>query len=216
MSRISKMVLTAGFAVLMAASLTGGVYAAKKVQENSQNGQSFEMPKIFIYQQPDASSPHTKVDLSTPLINIFQKGDWVKVGNKHNGDTGWINLKQVSQAQADWQSQMNKDYQVVKTKKIPGGILKITQGQKDGMRYTIVEKEINKQTHVDKTQDNEALKQVYRQQQLMNHQMNQTLSETNWQQTQNSINQQMQMIEQMNTNLLQLQAQNSQKEQITK
>lgn len=49
------------------------------------------------------SEPHTKAKIVSKvspwkqLVKIYQKGDWVKVGDPETGDVGWVSLQQYRQ-----------------------------------------------------------------------------------------------------------------------
>lgn len=52
-----------------------------------------------LYDAPNATAKVLgQLPADTDLIGIFQQGDWMKVGNRQNGETGWINLKQYHEA----------------------------------------------------------------------------------------------------------------------
>lgn len=55
--------------------------------------------QVMLYQAPQANAAMVeKVNPSERLVGIFQQGDWIKVGDPHNGQTGWINREQYQQA----------------------------------------------------------------------------------------------------------------------
>lgn len=59
--------------------------------------------EISLYESPDLKAKVTSMlPVNTDFIAIYNKGDWVKVGNKANGDTGWINLPQYREAKQDF------------------------------------------------------------------------------------------------------------------
>ena len=49
---------------------------------------------VALYESPELTSKvlgHFPVTAN--LVGIIRQGDWVKVGNRENGQTGWVNLK---------------------------------------------------------------------------------------------------------------------------
>src|SRR3990167_9092815 len=55
--------------------------------------------KIVVYQSPKMNT--TVIEKLNPgehLVGIFQQGDWIKVGDPRNGQTGWVNRDQYQQA----------------------------------------------------------------------------------------------------------------------
>lgn len=57
-------------------------------------------PRVPLYQN---NSLHSKIvshiALDAPIVPIYEKGDWLKVGNTNNGQVGWVNLKQYQAMQ---------------------------------------------------------------------------------------------------------------------
>ncbi|WP_108650703.1 SH3 domain-containing protein [Dongshaea marina] len=90
--------------------------------------------QIKLYEKPSASS-HVIESLhpDAPLVSIFQKADWVKVGDPSNGNTGWIKLD----------SQPQKNDQSTKTIKTKNGTRTFTKGvvqtPQGPMHYEIVQ-----------------------------------------------------------------------------
>lgn len=55
---------------------------------------------VALYESPELTSKvlgHFPVTAN--LVGIIRQGDWVKVGNRENGQTGWVNLKAYHAAQ---------------------------------------------------------------------------------------------------------------------
>ena len=53
---------------------------------------------IRVYAKPNFSSNTVaKVKPGSPLVTIFRKGHWYKVGDRRNGKVGWVNQKQFHQ-----------------------------------------------------------------------------------------------------------------------
>lgn len=55
-------------------------------------------PTITLYANDNDKNIIKTLSPSTRLIKIYQKGDWIKVGNPEDGTVGWINQKQYQQA----------------------------------------------------------------------------------------------------------------------
>lgn len=54
--------------------------------------------KIKLYDKPHASHVHLWLPVSSHLVPIFRQGDWVKVGDRSNGQVGWVDIKQYRAA----------------------------------------------------------------------------------------------------------------------
>lgn len=55
--------------------------------------------EVNLYESPVLKSKIIQhLPINTDLITIYSKGDWIKVGNRSNGETGWINKNQFQQA----------------------------------------------------------------------------------------------------------------------
>jgi hypothetical protein len=53
---------------------------------------------LKLYLEPNEQSQVLKeLQPNTRLISVYQKNDWLKVGNTENGEIGWINLKQYQE-----------------------------------------------------------------------------------------------------------------------
>lgn len=54
---------------------------------------------VALYNAPDPKAQVLKqLPINTNLVAIFRKGEWVKVGDRQDGATGWINIKQYHHA----------------------------------------------------------------------------------------------------------------------
>lgn len=54
--------------------------------------------KVPLYSQPDAKSKVIdKVKLPGSFVQIYTKGDWIKIGDTKNGKVGWISQKDFEQ-----------------------------------------------------------------------------------------------------------------------
>ena len=61
--------------------------------------QAKAVKKIIIYAEPSTSAKViAQVNPWQRLIPVYQKGDWIKVGNPDDGTIGWINSKQYQEA----------------------------------------------------------------------------------------------------------------------
>lgn len=56
--------------------------------------------KIKLYDKPRASHASLSLPASSHLVPIFRQGDWIKVGDRANGQTGWVNIKQYRAARS--------------------------------------------------------------------------------------------------------------------
>lgn len=53
---------------------------------------------IKIYESEDGKKIIDNASPTTHLIEIYKKGEWIKVGNPKNGNVGWVNKKQYQEA----------------------------------------------------------------------------------------------------------------------
>ncbi|PIQ43441.1 MAG: hypothetical protein COV52_04685 [Gammaproteobacteria bacterium CG11_big_fil_rev_8_21_14_0_20_46_22] len=117
-------------------------------------------PGVPLYQN---KSLHSKIvshiALDAPIVPIYEKGDWLKVGNTHNGQVGWVNLKQY---QALKQKAMRP---VVKT-------ITVTRVQQHGQPESLVVYENGRRVKGEKAQ------KLYRAAQAQQTQMNQQFMTT--------------------------------------
>ncbi len=61
------------------------------------------MTKIWLYATPNSKAKViNKIAANARLIPIWQKGEWVKVGNPHNGKVAWVNREQMFKARNNW------------------------------------------------------------------------------------------------------------------
>lgn len=55
---------------------------------------------VTLYESPELTSKVVgHFPVTSHFVGIFRQGDWVKVGDRENGQTGWINLKAYHAAQ---------------------------------------------------------------------------------------------------------------------
>ena len=70
--------------------------AAETSTKSNSNKQ--DSSKIVLYAEDNTQKIIETLPLSTHLIKIYQKGDWIKVGNPADGTVGWVNQKQYQEA----------------------------------------------------------------------------------------------------------------------
>lgn len=80
-------------------SLTFGLKAAEIPQRDTAKKE--DAVKISLYAEDNDKKVIDTLPLTTQLIKIYQKGDWIKVGNPKDGTVGWINQKQYQKMIAD-------------------------------------------------------------------------------------------------------------------
>lgn len=74
------------------AFVPSSVMAAEKTKPDA-------IKQIVIYSAPNKTAKvEKKVDPTERLIPIYQKKNWIKVGDPKNGETGWINRDQYNAA----------------------------------------------------------------------------------------------------------------------
>lgn len=78
---------------------------------NKTTTQTKKIITINLYASPDAKSKVIKIlPVDTDLVIIFNKGNWVKVGDRVDGTTGWLSLAQYQAAKhAFYQSHFHAD-----------------------------------------------------------------------------------------------------------
>lgn len=56
-------------------------------------------PTVNLYAAPEANSKILEtMPADADLVGIYHKGDWIKVGDRRDGATGWVNEQQYKQA----------------------------------------------------------------------------------------------------------------------
>lgn len=92
--------LSFGSAALIATAVVSAAPELPKTQQIPMNKTKVAQPQdqVVIYAAPEKNRILRRVPANTRLVPIFQKGDWVKVGNPRNGQVGWINRQQYRQA----------------------------------------------------------------------------------------------------------------------
>lgn len=76
-------------------SLAIGLNAAETPQKNLNSKDPLQ---IKLYAENNDKKIIDTVSVATPLVKIYQKDDWIKVGNPKDGTVGWINQKQYQEA----------------------------------------------------------------------------------------------------------------------
>jgi hypothetical protein len=80
---------------MLASSLVSSATIAATTQSVSQPTNKAE---VIIYQSPQTNSTVVeKINPGERLVGIFNQGDWIKVGDPRNGQTGWVNREQYQQ-----------------------------------------------------------------------------------------------------------------------
>lgn len=93
---------SAEHAVISEKKDTSANQSSESIKTNSEKKLP-ESIEISLYESPDLKSKVTQnLPINTDLVAIYNKGDWVKVGNKANGDTGWINVAQYREAKQNF------------------------------------------------------------------------------------------------------------------
>ncbi len=57
---------------------------------------------ILLYDKPSNGKVVQRLAPNARLVPIYQDGNWVKVGNPRNGDTGWVNLVEYQKARYNY------------------------------------------------------------------------------------------------------------------
>jgi hypothetical protein len=64
------------------------------------------LPTINLYATPESNSKIIeKLPANADLVGIYHQGDWIKVGDRHDGTTGWVNEQQYNQAKQNYYQQ---------------------------------------------------------------------------------------------------------------
>jgi len=109
-----KKCLIAGASVLALSFVNLGYAVSWFNHESADSATSVAAQKteqINLYQEANAKSHVVgKVSPQSNLVMIMRKGQWVKVGDRSNGQVGWINRKQYISAREKW---MRPDIQQV-------------------------------------------------------------------------------------------------------
>lgn len=82
--------------VLLGAALT--LQAAEKPQINNATITKEKALQVILYASNDKNKIIKTLPPTTHFVTIYQKGDWIKVGNTEDGTVGWINKKQYQTA----------------------------------------------------------------------------------------------------------------------
>lgn len=97
---------------------------------------------IHLYESPEI---HSKIIKSLPLFSnlvaIYRKDDWMKVGDRADGTTGWINLSQYNQARNNYYQEhfkMHSDFVYLQSEKNDKGKTEIV-AYRNGKKLTPAE-----------------------------------------------------------------------------
>lgn len=74
--------------ILLSTCIFSAAFAAKS-----------KIPTVPLYDEPKAAKVVARVPITSSLVPIISKGDWVKVGSRNDGSIGWLNLKQYHKIQ---------------------------------------------------------------------------------------------------------------------
>ena len=95
------------FAMSATATQQGKSSAAAKKNEDSAATKPHVMPAVNLYSKDNADSQHETFTLDrwSYARPFFRKKQWIKVAFTDNGETGWVNMKQLRQAMdKEWKS----------------------------------------------------------------------------------------------------------------
>ncbi len=126
--------------ILVSLSLLSANVMADQTDQKTQKNSQKTTPAIKIYQSNDSDS---KIIQQIPLTQsndyvpfYCQNDQWCKVGLRQDGKTGWINHKQIQQAQKAWQHEFTH----TDITQIPGGKKIVKKGTTpDGGHYKVME-----------------------------------------------------------------------------
>ncbi|HLB55830.1 MAG TPA: SH3 domain-containing protein [Coxiellaceae bacterium] len=97
---------------------------------------------INLYELPETNSKIIKtLPLFSNLVAIYRKDDWMKVGDRADGTTGWINLSQYNQAKNNYYQEhfkMNSDFIYLQSEKNDKGKTEIV-AYRNGKKLTPAE-----------------------------------------------------------------------------
>lgn len=80
-------------------SIALGLSAAEMPQSSAVKAE--HSAKIKLYAEDSDKKVIDTLSPNTHLIKIYQKGDWIKVGNPKDGAVGWVNEKQYQKTLAE-------------------------------------------------------------------------------------------------------------------
>lgn len=111
--------------VVLSVVFAASVFAAEKASVKKVEAKAVAMQPINLYESPETTAKIIKkLPANTNLVGIYQKGEWMKVGDRADGSTGWINLSQYHQAKQDFYQHyfhLNSESVYVSTKKDKNG-----------------------------------------------------------------------------------------------
>ncbi len=86
--------------VMISAAALANMPAAGHVPAASTDSAKTDM--VLLYAQANKTQLVKKLAPNVRLVPIFQKGDWLKVGDAQTGTVGWVNLVQYQQARMNY------------------------------------------------------------------------------------------------------------------
>jgi len=131
----SRIILAIGLAVLLAASAFAGHFVSNKSHQ----------AWLTLYQSPSTQA-HIVAQYyhPEPLTTFYRKGNWLKVGNSHDGTVGWVSLSEMQNA-SDRPSSHSQP--VTTIEHTPYGPVKTStqEGTLNGMHYRISSSQLQTQ-----------------------------------------------------------------------
>ncbi len=58
-----------------------------------------KIPTVPLYEEPKKTKVIAQVPITSSLVPIISKGNWVKVGSRNDGNVGWLNIEQYHKIQ---------------------------------------------------------------------------------------------------------------------
>lgn len=84
--------------------------ATQKTAQDKKATKAKTATKVSLYAKPEMKAEViSKLPISADLVAIYRQGDWIKVGDRHDGKTGWININQYHQAKQDYYRKFFKE-----------------------------------------------------------------------------------------------------------
>lgn len=122
---------------LLATGLIGAMLVSTAI--GATTAVTSKQPPVTLYAKPNAQSAViAHYNQNTPLTAFYREGQWIKVGNSHNGTVGWVNISALKQHAR--QQQEKTPTIITHVQKTPYGNLQTTErsGTVNGVQYHIV------------------------------------------------------------------------------
>lgn len=81
---------------------TAALATSPEPVQDKNNPQIAKDHVVLLYNSPEKSAASKKLPPNLRLIPIYRQGNWVKVGDPRNGDTGWIDIVQYEKARYNY------------------------------------------------------------------------------------------------------------------